>query len=484
MGGSSGGFKMDIKVIVSKLWALFPATLIVALIMIGVWYVSYAIYRRRGGGKSVTKMQFGALFLLLGWIVVVMTLTTFSRGPNFEGWVNLRLLSGYVSAWHQWSLSEWQLIIFNMIMFAPLGFLLPLLSKRTRRFLTVLCLSFLVAMGIEFVQVISRRGIFELDDLFHNTLGSIAGFLLMRAVLDSAEHRRLVGKSIVMGLAIPLTFVLLYSGAMLVYHSKELGNLSIRPSIPQNMERVDITLTTDLPTSAEPVSLYYSDQIHSLSYGKEIAELIGHTFDLQRKGSVRVDGPNRMWPFLDHVGNEFAVIYNLNTGGWSLYTEADLASPTDEEELMRYKEHYESWMLSSGLMPVDASFNTQDGNTLRWAKEQMVSDIAQGTSDYVDGFIMLIPSTAYEIPQDLFFTMKENQFVRKVDLISPAEAYNKILKGEFSIYNNLESGDNLQVTDYELVYMYDSKGYYQPVYMFVAMINGQDWQPFIPAVRR
>ena len=121
MGNPSGGFKMDIQGIMSKLWALFPTALIVAIIMIGIGYVSCAIYRRRGGGTSVTKMQFAALFLLLGWFVVVMALTTFSRGPNFEGWVNLRLFSGYVSAWHQWSLSEWQLIIFNMLMFAPKG---------------------------------------------------------------------------------------------------------------------------------------------------------------------------------------------------------------------------------------------------------------------------------------------------------------------------------------------------------------------------
>ena len=35
---------MDIQVIMSKLWALFPTALIVAIIMIGIGYVSYAIY--------------------------------------------------------------------------------------------------------------------------------------------------------------------------------------------------------------------------------------------------------------------------------------------------------------------------------------------------------------------------------------------------------------------------------------------------------
>ena len=83
---------MDIQGIMSKLWTLFPTALIVAIIMIGIGYVSYAIYRRRGGGTPVTKMQFATLFLLVGWFVVVMALTTFSRGAHFdEGWVNLHL---------------------------------------------------------------------------------------------------------------------------------------------------------------------------------------------------------------------------------------------------------------------------------------------------------------------------------------------------------------------------------------------------------
>lgn len=201
---------MDLQGIIDRLLPILPTALIIALVFIGGSYLSYALYRKRGGRRNVTARQVIATFLILAWFVVVMVLTTFSRGANYEGWVNFRIFSGYVNAWNQWSLQEWQLIIFNMLMFAPLGFLLPLLGKTTRRFGPVLLLSLLITLGIECIQMLSRRGIFELDDILHNTLGSMAGYFVMSAILNTAERRKLAVRSVWKALSIPLFFALLF----------------------------------------------------------------------------------------------------------------------------------------------------------------------------------------------------------------------------------------------------------------------------------
>lgn len=82
--------------------------------------------------------------------------------------------------------------VWNVVLFMPTGLLLPLAFKCCRwwtALLTGLCLS----TTIELLQLVSMRGFSELDDIFHNTLGCIIGFLLMKgmiAVLHEEKHNR------------------------------------------------------------------------------------------------------------------------------------------------------------------------------------------------------------------------------------------------------------------------------------------------------
>lgn len=64
----------------------------------------------------------------------------------------------------------------NVIIFLPLGFLMPMASKY-RSFLatTVNCL--LLSLAVELFQLISRVGSFDVDDLLLNTIGGILGYI-------------------------------------------------------------------------------------------------------------------------------------------------------------------------------------------------------------------------------------------------------------------------------------------------------------------
>lgn len=474
---------MDVQSILSKLAPILPAAVILALLVAGLVYAIYALYRKKGGERKLNYQKFISAILLLGWFAVVLALTTFSRGANFERWFNFKLFSGYVSAWNQWSLSEWQLIIFNMLMFAPLGPLLPLLSKRTRRFGPAVCVSLLVTTGIETLQVVTRRGIFELDDIFHNTLGGIAGFLIMIAILDSLEIRKARAASIAKALTIPLLFTLLFSGAMIVYDAKELGNLSIRPAIPQNMEQVEVTLQTDLPDEEREVSLYHSSRIHNKEYGAEIARMMQRVFDVKQSGGMRIEGPNREWMFQEEQKNTYYLSYALADGGWTFGAENAPFPQPKPDDLLSYREPYENWMKKNDLLPAEAVFSKQNEDTLRWDLERKDEDLVTGQEDFSKGMIILVPSPTDQRPLDLFYSMDENKYIRNIDIISPAAAMDEIHKGNFSIYNDLQKGDRLQIEGYALTYVYDSKGYYQPVYKFEGTVNGESWETLIPAVK-
>lgn len=47
----------------------------------------------------------------------------------------------------------------------------------------------LSVLGIEVLQLIFKRGYFELDDIFHNTLGSCLGFVCYKLKIRSKQRR-------------------------------------------------------------------------------------------------------------------------------------------------------------------------------------------------------------------------------------------------------------------------------------------------------
>lgn len=64
----------------------------------------------------------------------------------------------------------------NILMFGPLGLLLPLLWKYFRKFSKTVLFGFLVSFTIEFSQLFLARGT-DIDDLILNTIGTMLGYL-------------------------------------------------------------------------------------------------------------------------------------------------------------------------------------------------------------------------------------------------------------------------------------------------------------------
>lgn len=182
---------MDFNRILSTIMPYASLAAGVGGIIFCIAFTGYRFYRKRGGTCKLTNVQGAAVFLLVAWMTLVVGLTILDRGADYGGQVNFWLLSGYVTAWKNRSLIEFQFIVFNMIMFMPLGFLLPLLEKRLRRYVPILVISVMVSLCVETAQLLTARGIFDLDDILHNTLGGLAGYRLIDAVLISLKQKKL-----------------------------------------------------------------------------------------------------------------------------------------------------------------------------------------------------------------------------------------------------------------------------------------------------
>ena len=68
----------------------------------------------------------------------------------------------------------------NVICFLPFGAILPVLYRRCRYLLVLALLSFEFSLLVETVQVVTKVGSFDVDDLFLNTLGGILGYLIFK----------------------------------------------------------------------------------------------------------------------------------------------------------------------------------------------------------------------------------------------------------------------------------------------------------------
>ena len=81
----------------------------------------------------------------------------------------------------------------NLILLFPMGFFLPNLFGILRNFIGYLSTNILVLALIETIQLISRRGSFDVDDFILNILGAIIGYLvwlLTVKAVSSAQNKK------------------------------------------------------------------------------------------------------------------------------------------------------------------------------------------------------------------------------------------------------------------------------------------------------
>lgn len=73
-------------------------------------------------------------------------------------------------------------VVGNVACFVPFGILLPINIKKYDRFLSVLLMTFVFSLIVETVQLITRTGSFDVDDIFLNTLGGIVGYVILKVI--------------------------------------------------------------------------------------------------------------------------------------------------------------------------------------------------------------------------------------------------------------------------------------------------------------
>lgn len=131
---------------------------------------------KKSQGQSISRKEVLCGLALSVYLVLLIGGTLLNRNIGDEYLIEVIPFWSY----HQiFTLKDkplaWQ-ILYNVLVFIPWGILLPEIYKNMRRFRFVVASAAGMSFVIEVVQLVFRLGLFEFDDIFHNTLGAVIGY--------------------------------------------------------------------------------------------------------------------------------------------------------------------------------------------------------------------------------------------------------------------------------------------------------------------
>lgn len=438
----------------------------VAAVLCGiVLMAAHRVHRRKYGaerpfpwGKTV------GLVMLAGYLAVVLAATVLRSAGG--GGMNLHLGLAWREAWNRFTLKLWLNIILNIALFVPLGILLPLLWKRFRKGHWMLLAGFSLTLAIELGQMVTGN-MTDVDDLLHNTLGAMLGWCAVMLILElrAKKFRRAAAC-----LILPCAVAAVFGGVFLAYEMQEFGNLEYAPAFRAGTAGVQWTVDCDL-TGSDTAPVYFVEP-----HTRETADAFGFAlFERIGKECPHIYYYDNQTVMGNHSGGPFL---NLNwlDRTWDLHGLEDPDRPAQVDEAGLRAE-----LEQMGIPAPEGLLFSEPEEGVACLEAQM---LRVGDTLY-DGFIRRRIDTWGGYSLD--YNMVTAQLVREVSILTPEQAAARLMDGHF--YNGywLDYYDieTVTVTDCDLTYMTDSKGYYQPVYVF-RLESPREQYPYdayVPAIR-
>lgn len=432
----------------NSLGLVIPAGLLGILALLSAWL----IHRKRCGKQ--TPFPWGKAFCALalaGYLAIVLYATVLRHSGGFRQW-NLHLFRAWREAWNQFSVKLWANILLNVAMFVPMGILPQLLGKWPRKWYFGIGLGASVSILIELVQLASARGVWDIDDLFANTLGTAIGYF---AVMTLLAFRREKGKRLRPALiygTLALAPLVAIGSIFVAYSAKEYGNLPGAASYTNHTGGVEWNLECVLPDRNGTAAVYQTqtmDKAACDAFAENIASLVGQKVLLESYyEEMAYYNLDRGILTVNYYDGSYQ--FSINNGDAGQYQEAD--RETVARALLRY----------DIAVPEAAVFVPEGDGWYRFSCDRSIDDTI-----LMDGTLQV----RYD-GKDTIWAIK-NGLVRythykEVEILSPEEAYQRLCAGKFGddgFYEYIKP-TNITVESCELDYEIDTKGFYQPVYLF------------------
>ncbi len=442
------------------LYLAIPAVILCGVVLA----VTAAVFKRKG--RRLPWRRAVLWLALLGYLTIVAVVTLFRTGGGGWRYVSLRLFRAWQEAYQSFDQRSWLNILLNIAMFGPLGVLLPLLGRRFRRWYLTLGAGFLLSLAIECIQYSTGLGLADVDDLFCNTLGCLAGYLLVMTA-HGLWNKKWKGS---LGYALGLAAVLLgISSPFLAYGLQELGNLPEAPAYQVSTKGVTWDILCQLEETAGTASLYrlpVPTKEECADIGRRVLEAMGaeeidcwyYNDEVYLRSDDRcvsvyyLDGSYDYWEFQQEAApatlSEDVLGEKLGTMGIQLPGEAVLTVEEDD------------WYCFT-VPAVQAGDTLMDG-TVRFQ--------LTGEGTFLDLDNHLLTLTHY----------------REASIISAAAAVERVQAGWLTSGDGFEekAPKEMEIRSCTLSYQVDTKGFYQPVYLVEVAARDTNYEEtvVIPAI--
>ena len=504
---------MQLHTLLSLAMTFASVGIVLIILVLSALLIFYrAVWRKKKGGPMHLPWH-----RILWWCVfacycfVVLCATIFMRFPSEMPERAYPLFYSYQEAWITGSESSWRNIILNFCMFMPLGFLLPLRWKRLQRGLWILLAGFGFSLMIECVQLLSRRGMFEPDDLLGNTVGALIGygFFLLWDELRKKAMKKLWKKfpeelprspKRVLAAQLPLLLTALAFLILFVkYQSMPLGVHPDEPLDRPSKKHLTVTSMLEFPSEGENLvassgsltgltqsseCMVWQSKHYTLATAKEEAERFFSSLGTHLDTDNLHAYDNEI--FFHSVDQRYSLIFAYHGGTYYLtdYQLLKEDGSTPEKALGAGQAEVASALQRFGidfsdLVLFDSVQFTERANgwyRFTFHPVHTKQSIVLGFLDccYYEG------SQIGEVNNQLLECSPYKTF----PILSEKEAYEKIVNGDFSYTGETNSEPvDLMITDCELTYVTDSKGFLQPTYAFTGILNGKETIIKIPALR-
>jgi len=438
----------------------------------------FLIYKKLlKGTKKLNKRKLALSAVYFCYFILVVGAVLLDRGSHYYSAYDLQLFNSYLDAWNSFSKVAWRPIILNIIMFVPIGILLPLWSEKLKTFWKAFAASIAMTFIIEFCQLLMKRGIFELDDIFDNTLGAVIGYCLIMIIFLLRKDVKKKGLKVAACLSPLLLTLGTFLGIFAIYNNQEFGNLEENYTYKQNMKGITVTSEVAFDDKGSTAEVF-SSKVATKEEAYDFAEKFFGKFSEEIDDSMTDVYDDTIIYYSKDRFTSIWIDFKGFTYSFSKHREEEKNQETTADE-----NKIKSALKDFGIdVPEKAVFKAKQGNCYSFevSKTKVEEELYDGIltcEDYNDGTISRIDNKIIEYKP-----------VKDCEIISEAEAYNHIKEGKFKncIYTesmNNEAIKSIDVQAVKLDYISDSKGFFQPVYRFDISVNDVSGYIIIPALK-
>lgn len=446
---------------------------IIAIIFLGILFlIGYKVIYKKllKGTKTIEKKKIFLYSMTLGYFIILIGAVFLNRGDVYGGF-NLHLFSSYKEAYYRMEIVLFRNIILNILLFVPFGFLLPFFSEKFKKVYKVVPIGFATTLIIEILQYITKFGIFEIDDIFNNTLGVLLGYSIFMIFysLINKQGIKIIGKYV-----LPIVLVVMgFGGIYTKYQSQELGNLSYEYISTINMKNVYVENKVAMSNDRSIQEVYYKKSLKETdtrSFAEHFFEKLGTKIS---ENDIDIYDYSAIYYSL---GRNYNLFINYKDGTYS-YTDYSYFESNKDGEKEASREDLENALQNLGIkVPRSALFNENESSYV------FSINLEKQGSTLVDGEIICFDYQEGAIKR-LKNSLIEYEKVKEKEIISQEEAYQKILDGKFYYNNWYGTIQSIIIENVELEYDLDSKGYFVPIYDFKVKINNQETVIHIKAIK-